>query len=182
VAALPLGAANCQRSMAENRLVTLVRDFLSETSRESSQSRRLFAETFHGMMKAAAQKTSLFDHNACFVLCDFVEEVITILLRYSQSIQADIFDWSFWLQVCKLMMRSENSLTEVRVFTFIFGMWDVWTSEKQRKKELCADFLLSEDVFYHYFSHWSPMVRAYFHRLLCWRVARCPDDLSSVDL
>jgi hypothetical protein len=42
-------------------------------------------------------------------------------------------------------------------------------------------FLLHEDHFYRYFSHWSPMVRAYFHRLLCWRVARLNADPLPVE-
>lgn len=181
VSALPLGSANCHRSMAENRLIILLRDFLSESSQEPTEARRLYAESFTSIMKAAARKTSLFDHNACFVLCDFIEEAITIITRYCQSIKEDLFDWKFWLDVCKQMTRSHNALTEVRVFAFIYCVWTTWTSNEERKRDLCLGFLLHEDYFYHYFSHWSPMVRAYFHRLLCWRVARYNSDPSPTD-
>jgi hypothetical protein len=181
VSALPLGSANFHRSMAENRLIILLRDFLSDSSNERADARRLYAESFTSLLKAAAQKTSLFDHNACFMLCDFIEEAITIISRYCESIKADLFDWKFWLDVCKQMTRSHNSLTEVRVFAFIYCVWNTWTGSEERKRDLCLGWLLEEDFFYEYFSHWSPMVRAYFHRLLCWRVARFHNDPSPVD-
>ncbi|KAL1968364.1 hypothetical protein VTN77DRAFT_1893 [Rasamsonia byssochlamydoides] len=181
VSALPLGSANCHRSMAENRLIMLLRDILSESSQEPAEARRLYAESFTSILKAAARRTSLFDHNACFVLCDFIEEALTIITRYCQSIQTELFDWKFWLDVCKQMTRSHNSLTDVRVFAFIYCVWTTWTSNEERKRDLCLGFLLHEDFFYRYFSHWSPMVRAYFHRLLCWRVARFNSDPSPTD-
>ncbi|KAI2840569.1 hypothetical protein CBS11852_6100 [Aspergillus niger] len=181
VSALPLGAANSHRLMAENRLIILLRDFLSESSLEPNHARLLYAESFCTIMRAAAERTSLFDHNACFLLCDFVEEVIPIITRYSHSMENDLFDWKFWLQVCRQMMQSHNSLTEVRVFSFLFAIWSTWTASEERKANLCLEFLLEESIFYHYFSHWSPMVRAYFHRLLCWRLGRFNDEPTSLD-
>lgn len=181
VSALSLGPGNFHRPMAENRLIILLRDLLSESSVEPSFARQLYAESFCGIMKAAARKTSLFDHNACFVLCDFIEEALTIITRYSQATQTELFDWKFWLEVCSRMTQSHNSLTEVRVFSFFFCVWNTLTSVEERKEDLCLGLLLREDFFYHYFSHWSPMVRAYFHRLLCWRLARYNGDPSPVD-
>ncbi|KAI9929107.1 hypothetical protein ASPWEDRAFT_103496 [Aspergillus wentii DTO 134E9] len=181
VSALPLGAANSHRSMAENRLIILLRDFLSESSVEPNHARLLYAESFCSIMKTAAQRTSLFDHNACFLLCDFIEEVIPIITRYSQANEMELFDWKFWLEACRQMMNSQNSLTEVRVFSFLFGIWNTWVASEDRKADLCLGFLLHEPTFYHYFSHWSPMVRAYFQRLLCWRVGRFNSEPSPLD-
>ncbi|KAJ5760926.1 hypothetical protein N7520_008082 [Penicillium odoratum] len=175
------GARNSHRSMAENRLIILLRDLLSESSAEPNRARLLYAETFCGLLKIAAQRISLFDHNACFLLCDFTEEAIPIITRYAQSIETELFDWTFWLDVCRQMNQSHNSLTEVRVFSFIYSVWGTWTATEDRKASLCLDFLLHETVFYHYFNHWSPMVRAYFHRLLCWRVGRFSGDPSALD-
>ncbi|KAJ5594834.1 uncharacterized protein N7459_001042 [Penicillium hispanicum] len=177
----PLGGRNSHRSMAENRLIILLRDFLSDSSAEPNRSRLLYAEMFCGILKITAQRISLFDHNACFLLCDFLEEVIPILTRYAQSIESELFDWGFWLEVCRQMMQSHNSLTEVRVFSFIYCVWGTWTAMEERKAGLCLDFLLHEPIFFHYFNHWSPMVRAYFHRLLCWRVGRFNGDPSALD-
>lgn len=169
----PIGMANCHRSMAENRQIILLRDFLAEPSApELSQARRMYVEGFMLVLKTAARKTSLFNHNACFVLCDFVEEAAPLVSRYGRKVKADIFDWPFWMDVCKKLTRSENSMTEVRLFAFLFAMWKTWTSNVDRYNDLCTQFLLHDDYFYAYFSHWNPMVRAYFHRLLCWRMAR----------
>lgn len=181
VSALPLGAANSHRSMAENRLIILLRDFLSESSVEPNRARLLYAESFCGVIKTAVQRISLYNHNACFLLCDFMEEVIPIITKYSQSIEMVLFDWSFLLEMCRQMMQSHNSLTEVRVFSFIFCMWNTWVASEERKADLCLNFLLHESWFYHYFNHWSSMVRSYFHRLLCWRMARLNDEPSPLD-
>lgn len=181
VSALPLGAPNGQRSMAENRLVVLLRDFLSASSPEPDSARSLYAESFCTTMKAAARRTSLFDHSACFMLCDFLEEVIPIFVRYSQTSKLELVDWNFWLEACRKMVQSHNSLTEIRVFSFLFCIWNTWVAAEERKAELCLGFLLHESLLYSYFSHWSPMVRAYFQRLLCWRVARFNDDPTPLD-
>lgn len=181
VSTLPLGVANNRRSMAENRLIMVLRDLLSETSAESDHARLFYAEVFSGVMKTAARRTSLFDHNTCFLLCDFMEETIPIYARYSQSTGMEVFDWKFWLDVCRQMLQSHNSLTEVRVFSFLFCIWNTWVATEERKANLCLDFLLHGPLFYQYFNHWSPMVRAYFHRLLCWRVGRYNGEPSPLD-
>ncbi|KAJ5155593.1 hypothetical protein N7492_008396 [Penicillium capsulatum] len=172
---------NSNRSMAENRLIILLRDFLSESSAEPNCARLFYAETFCGILKVAARKISLFDHNACFLLCDLIEEVIPIITRYAQSIETGLFDWNFWQEVCRQMMQSHNSLTEVRVFSFIYCVWGTWSAAEERKAGLCLGFLLHEPIFFHYFNHWSPMVRAYFHRLLCWRIGRYSGEPSPLD-
>ncbi|KAF7714939.1 Uncharacterized protein PECH_007812 [Penicillium ucsense] len=176
-----MSGRNSQRPMAENRLIILLRDFLSDASSEPNRARLFYAESFCGLLKIAAQRISLFDHRACFLLCDFLEEIIPIVARYSQSIETQFFDWAFWLDVCRQMMQSHNSLTEVRALSFLYIIWPTWTAANDRKAGLCLGFLLHEPVFYHYFYHWSPMVRAYFHRLLCWRVGRFQEDPSSLD-
>ncbi|QGA12526.1 hypothetical protein EYB26_000170 [Talaromyces marneffei] len=176
-----MGMANCHRSMAENRLIILLRDFLLGPSAELALARRMYIDSFMRVLKTAARKTSLFNHNACLVLCDFVEETAPLIDRYARKIKEDIFHWSFWLDVCKQMTLSQNSMTEVRLFSFLFSMWKSWTSNKERYNDLCSRFLLHDDYFYTYFSHWNPMVRAYFLRLICWRVARFSANPTPVE-
>lgn len=181
-AALPLPSSNSARPMAENRLIMLLRDFISERPSDYETARITFAESFGKMMQATARRTSLFDHNACFVLCDFMEEALSIFVRFHQSnaYESDFIDWYFWLDVCKKMLESENSMSEIRLFAFLFGAWNVIVSNERRKEILCMDWLLTEETFDRFFSHWCPMVRAYYMRLLCWRV--CRDDGESSDL
>ncbi|CAL3963518.1 unnamed protein product [Diplocarpon coronariae] len=181
-AALPLPSNNSARLMAENRLIMLLRDFISERQSSYHAARKTFAEAFATVMKASAGRTSLFDHNACFVLLDFAEEALAIYLRFfnSHSLDSDYIDWPFWMAVGKKMLESENSMSEIRLFAFLYGSWHLITAEERRKEILCLEWLLTEETFGKYFNHWSPMVRAYFMRLVCWRL--CRDDGESSDL
>ena len=181
--ALPLPSNNSARLMSENRLVMLMRDFISEQPSDSHRARLTFAETFGKMMQAAARRTSIFDHNACFVLCDFMEEALTIYVRFHlvHTLESDFIDWYFWLDVCKKMLESQNSMTEIRLFALIYGAWNVITNDERRKEVMCLEWLLAEETFDKFFNHWCPMVRAYYMRLLCWRLCRDDGDASDLD-
>lgn len=181
-AALPLPSNNSARLMAENRLIMLLRDFISERPSDFELARLTFAEAFGKMIQATARKTSLFDHNACYVLCDFLEEALVIFVRFHQvhELESDFIDWHFWLDVCKKMLESQNTMSEIRLFSFIFGSWSAITNNERRKEILCLDWLVDEENFDRFFNHWCPMVRAYYMRLLCWRF--CRDDGESTDL
>ncbi|KAN0117051.1 DUF1765 domain containing protein [Hyaloscypha variabilis] len=182
-AALPLPSNNSARLMAENRLIMLLRDFVSERPSEFHAARMTFAETFSKMMQAVARRTSLFDHNACFVLCDFMEEALMIFVRFHHALalESDFIDWYFWLDVCKKMLESENSMSEIRLFAFLYGSWNVIINNEYRKEVMCLEWLLTEDSFDKFFNHWCPMVRAYYMRLLCWRLCRDDGDASELD-
>jgi len=177
---LPLAANGAVRSMAENRIIMALRDCLLGSIVISDRAQYLYARSFGNALKAAAQKTSLFDHEACFTLCDFLEEAMAILTRYDQSPTNPVIDWPFWLTVCRKMLKSQNSMTEVRLCSFLFSMWGTMTNNQARKREICLDWLLEKDTFQAQFCHWCPMVRAFFMRLLVWRIARF--DGSSPDL
>ena len=179
---LPLPASGVVRSMAENRLILLLRDCLSGTTAMTERTRSMFAQSFSIVLKATARKTSIYDHNACFALCDFLEEALAILTRYDQAIGSGttVIDWVFWLDVCKHMLESHNSMTEVRLCAFLYAMWPIITSNDDRKRQICNDWLLTGEIFYAQFNHWCPMVRAFFMRLLVWRVARV--DASTPEL
>lgn len=176
--ALPLPPANATRHMAENRLVMLIRDFLSERNSHLSTARHIFAEGFARLMQAAARKVSIYDNNACYTLCDFLEEAFFIIIRYEQLDKSrhTVLDWELWLFVCKQMTASHNTATEIKLYAFLYSTWSILASDESRKTSLCLDFLLEPDFFESRFNHWCPMVRSYFMRLLCWRVARFDGD------
>lgn len=182
VSVAPLGAANSLRVPSENRLLLLLKDVIVDP-KLNSYTRFTIVESFCTLLKVVTRSTSLFDHHACFILLEFVEEFIAIITPYStQTSRPDLLDWDFWLDVCLQMMESNNSLTELRAFTFIYSVWDRVTSDSERKQRLCLRILLHDTVFYKYFNHWSAMVRSYFHRLLCWRLARCEDTSQGSEL
>lgn len=182
--ALAMPPANATRQMAENRLVMLMRDFLSERNAPLHAARRIFAESFARLLQAQARKVSVYDNNACFTLCDFLEEAFIIIVRYEQqnSQQQSVLDWTFWLSVCKLMTVSFNTATEIKLYAFLYSLWPTICVDPQRKSSLCLDFLLEPAFFESRFNHWCPMVRSYFMRLLCWRVARFDGEESVVDM
>ncbi len=182
-AALPLPSNNSARLMAENRLIMLLRDFISERPSEYEAARRTFAESFGKVIQASAARTSLFDHNACFVLLDFVEEALNIYVRfhYAHELEWDFIDWPFWLSVCKKMLESENSMSEIRLFSFLYSSWHLITADERRKKIMCLDWLLTVETFDKFFNHWCPMVRAYYMRLVCWRLCRDDGEASDLD-
>jgi len=181
---IPLPPTNATRLMAENRLIMLIRDFFSERSSNYVTARQMFAEAFDHLLKASARKISIYDNNACYTLCDFLEEAFVILVRYEQitSIQKSALDWPFWLSVCKQMAASQNTTTEIKLYAFLYSVWTTVVGNESRKAELCLDFLLEPEFFESRFNHWCPMVRAYFMRLLCWRIARHDGEETDSDM
>jgi hypothetical protein len=176
--------ANATRQMQENRLIMLIRDFLSERNAYIHHARRVFADSFVRLLQAQARKISVYDSNACYTLCDFLEEAFAILVRYEQidNERHLVLDWAFWLSVCKAMAASENTATEIKLYSFLYSIWSTLALEEQRKTSLCLDFLLEPMFFESRFNHWCPMVRSYFMRLICWRVARFDGVDSEVEV
>ncbi|KAF2006951.1 DUF1765-domain-containing protein [Amniculicola lignicola CBS 123094] len=181
---LPLPPLNATRQMAENRLIMLIRDFLSERNAHLYIPRRLFVDSFGRLLKATARKVSIYENNACYTLCDFLEEAFVILVRYEQldPQQHVVVDWPFWLDVCKQMTASHNTATEIKLYAFLYSTWPTLIADQERKASLCLDFLLEPEFFESRFNHWCPMVRSYYMRLLCWRVARFDGEETTTEL
>lgn len=184
VSTFPLLPNNAVRLMAENRLIMLIRDFLSGRSSDHAHATELFAQSFNRLLQATAHGTSMFDHNACCTLLDFLEEALVILARYENQRHNDssVIDSDFWQTVCRRMIDSENTMTEIRLYAFLHTVWNVLASDQVRKTDLCMNVLLDPDVFESRFNHWCPMVRAYFMRLLCWRVGRYDGEGSGGEM
>ena len=182
--ALPIAPTNAVRLMAENRLIMLIREFLSERATENPIARRLFAESFNGLLEAAVQGTSMFDHAACYTLLDFLEEALALMVRFEQSTESGVplMDAGFWTSVFKKMISSHNTMTEIRLYAFLYTVWKSVICDLGWKADLCNDFLLHPEIFESRFNHWCPMVRAYFMRLLCWRVGRHDDGPLAGDI
>ncbi|KAI6363838.1 hypothetical protein MCOR25_005775 [Pyricularia grisea] len=185
----PLPLANMFRGMDENCLIMLLRDFLL-TANCLSGARYAFAEAFMRLLKAATKRTGQYDHNAQQLLCDFLQEALQIY-HVAPSSPGDggipgspplmgYVDWTFWFDVCKRMLSNNNTMSEIRTLSFLFSTWDIIAADPSRKEALCMDWLLDEEVFAKFFCNWCPMVRAYYLRLLCWRI--CRDSGSSNEL
>ncbi|CCC06503.1 hypothetical protein SMACR_04896 [Sordaria macrospora] len=196
--------SNVLKGMDENRLVALLKDMLSEKSVVGSEIRHNFAESFMAVMVAATKRTSRYEHAACFMLCDFLQEALTALNTYQDSQNNSVatspiqetmptsafdtssslvnyIDWPFWFEVGKMIMDSNNTMSEIRIISFIYSVWDAIVADPARKEKLCCEWLLTEETFERFFNHWCPMVRAYYMRLLCWRVCRDTGSVNELD-
>ena len=186
--AMSLTPTNAIRNMVENRTIMLVREFLSERAAQHPLARRLFTESMNDLFQAAARGTSMFDHSACYTLLDLLEEGLPLLFRleHKGDHDEDIIDAKFWKDVCTKMINSHNIMTKVRLFAFLYTIWSSFVAHNGRKADLCFGFLLDPEMFESMFNHWCPMVRAYYMRLLCWRVGRydgepCIGDLEILE-
>lgn len=125
--------------------------------------------------------------------------------------KGDFIDWNFWILVIQRMLAGQNINTILRALAFLFNVWDSIPispsntatrnssetpritsntgkvfdlfDEQEGLRWNCALWLLSSGIWKVYFCHWNPMVRAYYLRLICWRVASVGSEsglLSSV--
>lgn len=182
--AMPLPvSANALKGMSDNRLVVLLKDILTGASVRLADARHTFAQSFMSVMKASAKRTSQYDHNACFVLCDFLEEA---LQAFDEFVDVRIpglnyVDWSFWIDALKRITESSHTMSEIRVLSLLFSLWDVIAGDQARKEQFCFDWLLTPETFNKFFTNWCPMIRAYYMRLLCWRICRDPGNATQSD-
>ena len=179
---LPLPPANVVRSASENTVIIMLRELCADEAPEDSAVVSTVAEAVLMMLRASATSTQQFDSAACFNLCDLLEEILTLCHGEdgARKPQIDI-DWNFWFIVCRRILQSAHTMSEIRVLSLIHVAWNAITSQSQRKEQWVIGWLISEEVFNEFFNHWSPMVRAYYHRLLCWRVCRDSGSLNQLD-
>lgn len=180
---LAMPPPNLTRGISENRLVVLLKDFLIDDTLSPLAPKQAFAQAFAAILKAATKRTSQYSQPACFVLCDVLEEILPPLADFEDRIGTESYiEWDFWLAVWRKMLDSLSTMAEIRILAFVYTAWDLLTKDPQRKASICLDWLLKEDVFETLFNHWCPMVRAYYHRLLCWRICRDEGCANEVDM
>lgn len=177
----PRNANNCARSMAENKLIVLVKDVLSDNL-VTPTVRDAFVHSFAAMLKAAVERTQLHDGTACFQICDIMEELVPVFKAAEDQGKGEFIDWPFWLKVTKLMLESESNTTELRIISLVYSIYDTLAADEERKRTVVLEWLLSASVWERFFCHWCPMARAYFMRLACWRIARFNGEGTDVDV
>ena len=162
----------------------LIRDFLSERTGDYPVAQQLFAECINNLLQVVATGISLFDHSTCYTLLDFLEEALVLLARFDRSTGREemLLNLDFWTSVWQKMLSSQNTTTEIRLYSFLYTVWNTVICGRGWKEKICMDLLLDRDIFESRFNHWCPIVRAYYMRLICWRVARHDGDYASVDV
>ncbi|EPS44341.1 hypothetical protein H072_1667 [Dactylellina haptotyla CBS 200.50] len=169
----PAPSKTMYRPLMDQRIFSLLKDITMDKNFNDAM-RDVFATAFANLLKSLAKNTKIVEHSACVSLCDLLEEGIPALYQFEKQSEngAKYIDWPFWMDVSKQMIKNENSMTELRLFSFIFVVWDLIAEDPERKRSICLDWLLADDMWQRFFSHWCPMVRAFYMRLVCWRVGR----------
>lgn len=144
-----------------------------------------------------ASTTSIYDFGRS-------ASIFNLVCEYSNYVAdpTDI-DWEFWLG-CAHLTLSKTSLIQsiIMSFAFLFNVWNVipsqlsqspcpakeahlseWlTNTSESYKENFARWLTCNDIWLVYFTHWNPLVRAYYMRLISWRVIGFNNYDSSVSI
>jgi hypothetical protein len=172
-----------------------------------------YCQQFERILHAVTLSTNAYEVESCITLADLVEEYLSsLILTHSltkQRVQIEkdkVVDWEFWIHVVQRMLSSDNCHTELRALAFLFNVWDnipigngqgrsihrppsegsnleFHVDDREGLRWSCTVWLLSPPMWKRYFCHWQPLVRAYYHRILCWRVASAgpeSDLLSSI--
>ncbi|KAK9323637.1 hypothetical protein V1517DRAFT_345194 [Lipomyces orientalis] len=166
-ATLGTAASTSTRQLSRMRILIAMEEILESKNPTCASYASTYARFFESsVMHALAKRTAVYDADACVALCDLSEAVLFVLAGNTRK---EDLNWAFWLDVCKRMLTSESSMTEVRTFALLYVLWDhfAWAEEFG-----AIDWVLSEEVWNRYFCHWAPLVRAYYMRLICWRVIR----------
>lgn len=176
---------NAAKAMADNKLVILLRDIVYQKTPASEACNDEHISTLILALHTSTRNLKMYDTDASVTLCDLLEEVIPLLLRAEKKspMRSKYVDWDFWLTVWKKMLDSNNTMTELRTICLLYSFWDLIRQDDELKRMIILDWLLAEETWDKYFTHWCPMVRAYFLRFLCWRVARLDgqEDVNETD-
>lgn len=181
---VPVPNRNSNRPMADNKIVVLLRDLIMQRTPMPEACREEHISAICLMIHSATRSTSIFDADSCFTLCDLFEEIVALLQRAeANSLRGTQFlDWDFWIDVWKRMFLCDNNMTELRVICLLYSIWPKIAEDKGRKRNLCIDWLLTGAVWDRFFTHWCPMVRAYYMRLICWKCVRYDGEADEVDM
>ncbi|KAK9468230.1 hypothetical protein V1512DRAFT_274484 [Lipomyces arxii] len=167
--------ANNMRSAkqaSQMRILLAFKEMLNSRSVAASYSSTYVRFFESSILHATAKQTSVYDATACVGLCDVSDSTLSVLAGMSRH---DDLNWVFWRDICKRMLDSRSCMNELRAFAFLYSFWGHFA-----KDDRAVDWILSDEVFNEYFHHWAPLVRAYYMRLLCWRVIRRPTPMWEV--
>lgn len=112
-------------------------------------------------------------------------------------------DWEFWLGCTYLTLSKTNLIQSITMsFAFLFNVWNMIPSQisqsvqpqeelylagwlntpSESYKENFAKWLTCNEIWLQFFVHWNPLVRAYYMRLISWRVIGFNNYESSVSI
>ncbi|CDK28323.1 unnamed protein product [Kuraishia capsulata CBS 1993] len=110
-----------------------------------------------------ASKISVFDTEKCCMVLDLQFEFTTFVYQTNDSFYTQFIDWRFWLKVLDRMTSCDNLTLELKGLSYLFNSWDMIADQQE-----FVNWTMSN--WFKYFCHWQPLVRTYYHRLVCWRL------------
>ncbi|KAK9479999.1 hypothetical protein V1514DRAFT_303766 [Lipomyces japonicus] len=156
--------------LAKLKTLTAIRETLDASTAICALYAKAFTHIFDmTVLRTMACRTSLYEAEACAALCDLAEAALTVLS--GSGIRNSDVDWAFWIEIASRLVYSESVISQVRALGFIYAFWDQFVQAEIGKLDVVA-WILSDKLFVKLFCNWAPVVRAYYMRLLCWRVLR----------
>ncbi|KAK9453263.1 hypothetical protein V1511DRAFT_462798 [Dipodascopsis uninucleata] len=170
---VPEATGSIRSQISRMKIMYAIREIIESTPACSSFA-LLYARTFESILRSITLTVSPINTEACLALLDLVEHGLLMLLPSPAGVARHSADWSFWLIVMQRAVIADSSMCDMRVIMFLYTMWD-----EIALTDHVVDYerwILSEGIWQQLFCHWAPIVRAYYMRLLCWRVCRKPSS------
>ncbi|EPY52434.1 fungal family protein [Schizosaccharomyces cryophilus OY26] len=140
-----------------------------EAVKDCRQQQLRLLDTLERVLQGVGKFIRVYDFQACFMYCSLTESWFEIFFNYSHRPEV-----SFWVEAMKGLISTSNHIAIVRSIVFIYTIWPYL--DLNAKELFSLRWLLIQETFETLFLHSFPLVRAYFHRLLCWRLLKVDDE------
>lgn len=169
------------------RLFKTIRDVLFSSAPGALLARGEVADSLVRYTDAAlvayARSVPVHDAKAGLVLLVVYEFVNHIVNNIPMALA--LISWEFWLSLAYVMLDKGHMVQNtLKTLAFLVNVWPAvpdalpralcdypWLADaNELLKHNFALWLLSNDVYVRYMTHWLPAVRAFYMRLLVWRV------------
>lgn len=134
-----------------------------------------------------AQETTVYDTNRSGLILNITHEFINHIVNNIPN-SSDLINWEFWLSCCYMLIKNTDHIQVLlKNFAFLFNTWDLIPDilPKTESKSSCYEWIINRDEsfkvnfinwlidqenFSRFFTHWNPAIRSYYLRLLIWRI------------
>ncbi|CAK9439074.1 uncharacterized protein LODBEIA_P32980 [Lodderomyces beijingensis] len=158
-----------------------------------------------------AKETSVYDFNKNGLILAVINEFLNHLENNSSAEVKYLINWEFWLS-CNYMMiqHADHTQSLLKNFAFLFNIWDMipdalcsfvkgveektietvrmdekfrWITNLEDSFKLnFVNYLIKDETFETFFTHWNPLVRSYYIKLLVWRIIGINNYQSSTSI
>lgn len=132
------------------------------------------------ILQSIARATSVHDHHRSGLIYSIVYELVNY-------VESDVC-WEFWLSTIYMSLNSTDHLQVLQTsFAFLFNVWGMvpeltakkydnsisYNWIKDSKESIKVNFInwfISDKVWNRFFTHWHPLIRSYYMRIVIWRL------------